>query len=75
MTKRHFIALASAIKEHNRIAGARSRRELFTPAQLSTIARFCASQNYHFDFGRWVGYIAGENGPCGGKVTEKGATR
>jgi hypothetical protein len=32
------------------------------------LADFCASQNSRFDRERWLGYIAGECGPNGGKV-------
>ena len=65
MTKKHFIALADAIKDHNRydLAG-----QPFTPAQIETIAAFCRSQNYQFKRGVFLGYIAGECGPSGGKL-------
>ena len=57
MTKKHFIALADAV----RYAG-------LTDAQIEDIADFCRAQNPRFDYCRWVGYIKGENGPSGGKV-------
>lgn len=69
MSKKHFIALADAIREHNRFVypGGRAT-EKFTGDQLETLAGFLASQNPRFNRDRWLGYIAGENGPNGGKV-------
>lgn len=70
MTKKHFIALADAIRDHNRIARNRNdaSMDIFTPSILDTLCDFCRSQNYNFDRDRWLGYIAGTNGPNGGKV-------
>jgi hypothetical protein len=39
-------------------------RRLTTPAP----ADFCAAQNPRFNKSRWLGYIAGTNGPSGGRV-------
>lgn len=63
MTKRHFIALAEAIKVHNRCKGIHA----FDFGHLDTLADFCAAQNPQFNRARWLGYIAGTNGPNGGK--------
>lgn len=63
MTKKHFIALADAIKEHNNMI----HTNHFTEDQLNTLAEFCRQQNVFFDRDRWMGYIAGTNGPNGGK--------
>lgn len=69
MTKRHFIALADAIREHNRCAQpVNGKREVFTASQLATLRQFCASQNFAFDRERWTRYIAGECGPNGGTI-------
>lgn len=63
MTKKHFIALADAIRNHER------RGELkFSAAQLEMLAAFCREQNSRFDRQRWLDYIAGECGPSGGTV-------
>jgi len=64
VTKKHFIALADAIREHNRIV---YLGEGFDIDQIDTLADFCKSQNSQFDKDRWMGYIAGECGPSGGK--------
>lgn len=61
MSKKHFIALADAIK------GA-VENEPFSEAQIVMLADFCASQNQRFNRERWLGYIAGTNGKNGGHV-------
>lgn len=61
MTKKNFIDLAETIRIHNKY-----HSEPFTPAQLDVLASFCKSQNSAFMRDRWLGYIAGENGPNGG---------
>ena len=67
MSKKHFIALADAIRDHNRIA-INNGEIPFTPDQIDILAHFCRMQNGQFNRERWLGYIAGENGPCGGTV-------
>lgn len=57
MTKKTFIHLAEAIK---------AEPGLFRAEHLEVLARFCAAENPHFLKHRWLGYIAGENGPNGG---------
>ena len=61
-----LIALADAIREHNSLPHA----NIFNRPHLETLADFCKSQNPRFDRSRWLGYIAGENGPCGGTVKQ-----
>lgn len=63
MTKKHFIALADAIKEDG----------TFSEDQILTLADFCESQNPHFNDTRWRAYIKGEGGPNGGAVKTKSA--
>ena len=63
MTKKHFIAMADAIRDYNATACTP-----FTEDQLSVLARFCRRQNGAFNWSRWFGYIKGENGPCGGQI-------
>lgn len=65
MTKKHFIALADAIKEHNQ------QGIPFLPSQLDTLASFCKLANSNFNRERWLDYIAGECGPNGGKLKDK----
>ena len=65
MTKKHFVALADSIREHNRVARFNGEKA-FTQEQLAALARFCASQNPRFKRERWLNYVAGECGPNGG---------
>jgi hypothetical protein len=65
MSKKHFVALADLIREHNRRAELNGETP-FTPDQLATLARFCVSENPLFKRERWLSYIAGECGPNGG---------
>lgn len=57
MTKKHFIALADAIRRYD---------HGFNANQLNTLADFCESQNPNFNRERWLDYIAGHCGPNGG---------
>jgi hypothetical protein len=68
MTKKHFIALADAIRAHQGVHGQTCNCTPFTEDQLQTLAAFCREQNSNFNRDRWLGYIRGENGPSGGKV-------
>lgn len=71
MTKKHFIALADAIRNHNSAANHplnSGRFTEFTPNQIRALANFCHSQNSNFNTERWHGYIAGTNGKNGGAI-------
>ena len=72
MTKKTFIALADSIREHNRIKrnvfGANAERMCFNIEQVEALADFCQSQNSNFNRDRFLGYIAGTNGPNGGTL-------
>lgn len=78
MTRSHFIALADAIRKHNKtISDAYAARTVsaeavdqlkFGNAHLRVLADFCAGQSPLFKGGRWLAYIAGECGPHGGSV-------
>ena len=65
MTKKDFIALADAIRDHGPHRGHRAE---FSPSELETLARFCHSRNPRFNRERWLGYIRGECGPNGGAI-------
>jgi hypothetical protein len=69
MTKKHFIELADAIRFHNENAsGSIESANKFDFVQLETLADFFESVNPAFNRNRWLEYIAGNCGPCGGKV-------
>lgn len=65
MTKKHFIALADTIKQHNT-----GPYEQFTHGQILALAYFCQSQNPNFNRERWLDYIAGKCSKSGGKVKQ-----
>jgi hypothetical protein len=64
MTKKHFIALADAVKSMVTHDDASS---LEYAEVVSVLADFCQSQSENFNRERWLAYIAGECGPNGGK--------
>ena len=65
MSKKDFVALANLIRDWNAIAEGDSPK--FTKQQISVLAEFCNSSNPAFNRDHWLGYIAGTNGPSGGK--------
>jgi hypothetical protein len=67
MTKKHFIALADAIRVHQEKQYRNGVIEQ-APYLIDTLADFCAGQNPRFNRDRWIGYIQGTNGKNGGKV-------
>lgn len=62
MTKKHFIALANAIRGFNH---AYPESE-FSYGQMQAIADVCKASNFNFNRERWLSYIAGEREPNGG---------
>jgi len=58
MTKEDLVALADALRIHNRTADGRTE---FTPDHLRVLAEFCAAQYPNFDRERWIDYITGVN--------------
>jgi len=68
LTKKHFIALASFIREHNRMVEAGSESGKFEPAHIFALADFLRMENPQFKRERWIGYFRGECGPNGGEI-------
>jgi len=68
MTKKHFIQLANVIIKSG--PADRSAQGAFSQAAILELADFCKSQNPNFNRERWLGYIAGENGPSGGRYVK-----
>ena len=66
MGKKQFSALADMVKDHNGFADDSDYHRRFTKDQIEALAAFCEMQNPAFNRGRWLGYIAGTNGPSGG---------
>jgi hypothetical protein len=67
MTKKHFIALADAIREFQYSHSAEADIQ-YEEIHLNHLADFCQAQNPQFNRERWLGYIAGTNGKNGGKL-------
>ena len=77
MTKKHFIALAEAVKAAEPInlkqKDARATAEHRQwERDRDMLADFCAAQNANFKRERWLAYIAGEYGRNGEKVESGG---
>ncbi len=61
MTKKHFIALADALRRH---------WNGMTPEAQEAIIYFCKRENPRFLQGRWLEYINGVAGPNGGRLKQ-----
>jgi hypothetical protein len=70
MTKKHFIALADALRAVRPVFGTPDQLKQWA-RDVEAVAEFCAGQNGLFKRDRWMGYIAGECGPCGGSAKAK----
>jgi hypothetical protein len=66
MTKKHFIQIADAIREHNRTCFPEGGH--FNESHLLTLADQFRRINPNFNRERWLDYIAGRCGSNGGKV-------
>jgi hypothetical protein len=62
VSKKDFVAMADAIREHN----VYNKNLPFSEQHLNTLAAFCREQNPQFNRERWFDYIAGKCGPNGG---------
>lgn len=60
MTKKHFIALADAIRNSPDVE--------FADEHLAVLAGFCRRVNPAFNRERWLNYIKGHCGPNGGVI-------
>ena len=76
MSKKHVIALADMIREHNAFIeahcteGHNPHSHPFYRDHREALADFCAAQNPLFNRERWLDYIAGKCGKNGGKVKQ-----
>lgn len=64
MTKKHFIALADAIKKR------REKPPGIDWGEVQWLADFCESQNPQFNRVRWLEYIYDHCGPNGGSINK-----
>ena len=69
MTKKHFIALADALRYARTMQdGQLDNFQTGISQAIQCIADACKKANPRFNRERWLGYIAGTNGKNGGKV-------
>lgn len=68
MTKRHFIALADALRNERPGDLWDPNKRVQWDLDVLAIAHVCEQANPRFNRDRWLGYIAGTNGPNGGEV-------
>ncbi len=69
MTKKHFIALADALRRAEPTwcaNGSDVPARIQWERDIVEIAGFCREQNPRFNTGRWLDYIKGKCGPNGG---------
>lgn len=66
MTKKHFIALADALRAEKPGDNWDPNKRVQWDLDVKAIANVCAAQNPNFNRERWLGYTAGTNGPSGG---------
>ena len=66
MTKKHFIALADALRAEKPGTNWDPNKMVQWELDVKAIANVCAAHNPNFNRERWLGYIAGTNGPNGG---------
>ena len=70
MTKKHFIALADAIravKPQTPCEGGLAMSVQFDDC-VHAIAGACAQSSPRFNHERWIGYVYGRNGKNGGQI-------
>jgi len=65
MSKKHFIAMADALRS---IEPVNIDERVQWLKSIEALADFCAEQNPLFNRERWIGYIKGLNGAGGGAL-------
>jgi hypothetical protein len=68
MTKKDFIALARYLTDESLADWCMKDGNVDAVKLREHLANFCHSVNPRFKRERWLGYIAGENGPNGGAL-------
>jgi len=68
MSKKHFIKIAEILKASLEATSVPASPERHVREIINDFAEYFAKENPNFNRDRWLGYIAGENGPSGGRV-------
>lgn len=61
MTKKHFIALADALRQYR-------KNGTLPDVIVNVLGSFCQEVNPRFKMERWIEYLDGKCGPNGGKI-------
>ena len=69
MSKKHFIALADAMRDVR--LGELPACSIRDAEIISALCHFMRGQNHSFMQGRWLLYLRGECGPSGGKIKRR----
>jgi hypothetical protein len=73
VSKKHFIALADALKAEKPQPGWSPNKMVQWDLDVRAVARVCAASNPRFNELRWMQYINGLCGPNGGTVKKQTA--
>ena len=68
MTKKHFIALAKALRAEKPGSNWDPNKLIQWDLDVKAVANVCASASPRFDRDLWMAYVNGECGPSGGKL-------
>lgn len=75
MSKKHFIALADALRRTKPIPPSEDEygdgQENQWEQDVEEISAVCRQFNPQFNKERWLGYINGDNGPSGGTIKKE----
>lgn len=71
MTKKHFIMLADALRRERPGDHWDPNKRVQWELDVKAVADVCKRVNCRFDRDRFIGYINGECGPNGGRITRR----
>lgn len=71
MSKKHFIALADALRAQKPADHWDPKQKVQWELDVKAVASICAHFNYNFNRDLWMRYVNGECGPSGEAIKEK----